>query len=62
MARKGGVQKDYSLFGCYLCSQCHYYNLGELVNACMVYVDEFCKIIELKGLGSLVLYVFKMMD
>ncbi len=37
-------------------------NLGEFVNACMVYVDEFCKIIELKGLGSPVLYVFKMMD
>jgi hypothetical protein len=37
-------------------------NLGEFVDACMVYVDEFCKIIELKGLGSPVLYVFKMMD
>jgi hypothetical protein len=37
-------------------------NLGEFVNACMVYVDEFCKITKLKGLGSPDFYVFKLMD
>lgn len=37
-------------------------NLGEFVNACIVYVDEFCKITELKGLRSMTFYVFKLMD
>ncbi len=37
-------------------------NLGEFVNACMVYVDEFCKITELKDIGSPTFYVFKLMD
>jgi len=37
-------------------------NLGEFVNTCMVYVDEFCKITELKGLRSMTFYVFKLMD
>jgi hypothetical protein len=37
-------------------------NLGEFVNTCMVYVDEFCKIIKLKGLRSTTFYVFKLMD
>jgi hypothetical protein len=37
-------------------------NLGKFVNACMVYVDEFCKITKLKGLRSTTFYVFKLMD
>jgi hypothetical protein len=37
-------------------------NLGKFVNVCMVYVDEFCKITKLKGLGSPIFYVFKLMD
>ncbi len=37
-------------------------NLGKFVNACMVYVDEFCKITELKDIGSPTFYVFKLMD
>ncbi len=37
-------------------------NLGEFVNACMVYVDEFFKITKLKGLRSTIFYVFNLMD